>query len=96
MTWSTVETAMWSSIEQAVSIICACLPTLRPLFRRLYSSTAHNSENANSYHTEPRGKTTSNNITLSQFTNSGDADSTAGFARLSNHYDNDDGDDDEQ
>lgn len=81
---------MWSSIEQAVSIIITCLPTLRPLFRRFYSSTTRNSEQPNSYHTEPRGKTTSNNITLSQFTNSGEADSTAEFARLSNEYDSDD------
>ncbi|RAO66601.1 uncharacterized protein BHQ10_002613 [Talaromyces amestolkiae] len=97
MTWSTVETAMWSSIEQAVSIICTCLPTLRPLFSRFHRSTTSSSEQSNNYPTEPRGKTSSNNITLSQFTNSGEGDSTAEFARLSDHYDNDGDDvDDEQ
>ncbi|EED15720.1 conserved hypothetical protein [Talaromyces stipitatus ATCC 10500] len=44
MTWSTVPTATWSSIEQAVSIICTCLPTLRPLFTSFYGSTSSNSK----------------------------------------------------
>lgn len=26
---------MWSTVEQSVGIICACLPVLPPLFRRL-------------------------------------------------------------
>ncbi|EEA22418.1 conserved hypothetical protein [Talaromyces marneffei ATCC 18224] len=89
-TWSTVETAMWSSIEQAVAIICMCLLTLRPLFRRFYGSTTSKPKQENDFHTETRCKTTGNNITLSQFTNSGEPDGTAGFARLSNIYDIDD------
>ncbi|KAJ5372315.1 hypothetical protein N7517_004321 [Penicillium concentricum] len=35
-TYTSVGPATWSSVEQSVGIICACLPTLRPLFRRLY------------------------------------------------------------
>ncbi|KAJ5780667.1 hypothetical protein N7457_005827 [Penicillium paradoxum] len=38
-TFSNVNPATWSSVEQSVGIICACLPTLRPLFRRLYGSS---------------------------------------------------------
>ncbi|KAJ4394474.1 hypothetical protein N0V93_003692 [Gnomoniopsis smithogilvyi] len=30
-TYTTVDTAMWSSIEQSIGIVCTCLPTLRPL-----------------------------------------------------------------
>lgn len=32
-TYTTVDTATWSSVEQSVGIICTCLPTLRPLLR---------------------------------------------------------------
>lgn len=32
-TYTTIDTATWSSVEQSVAIICACLPTLMPLFR---------------------------------------------------------------
>ncbi|KAJ5154273.1 uncharacterized protein N7500_009712 [Penicillium coprophilum] len=35
-TYTSIGPATWSSVEQSVGIICACLPTLRPLFRRLY------------------------------------------------------------
>ncbi|OQE37327.1 hypothetical protein PENCOP_c010G03362 [Penicillium coprophilum] len=38
-TYTSIGPATWSSVEQSVGIICACLPTLRPLFRRLYGSS---------------------------------------------------------
>ncbi|KAJ5520418.1 hypothetical protein N7463_000871 [Penicillium fimorum] len=38
-TYTSISPATWSSAEQSVGIICACLPTLRPLFRRLYGSS---------------------------------------------------------
>lgn len=28
------DAAIWSTVEVCVAIVCACLPTLRPLFRR--------------------------------------------------------------
>ncbi|KAF3762737.1 hypothetical protein M406DRAFT_18111, partial [Cryphonectria parasitica EP155] len=31
-TYTTIDTATWSSVEQSLGIVCACLPTLRPLF----------------------------------------------------------------
>lgn len=92
MTWSTVETSMWSSIEQALSIICACLPTLRPLFQRLYGSHVGNSNQPNNYVADSRTKTQTNNINLSQFAASEDADSTAELARSPNNDDEIDAD----
>jgi hypothetical protein len=38
-TYTSIGPATWSSVEQSVGIICACLPTLRPLFRRLYGAS---------------------------------------------------------
>lgn len=31
-TYTTIDTAAWSSVEQSLGILCACLPTLGPLF----------------------------------------------------------------
>lgn len=44
MTYVSVNPSTWSSIEQSVGVICACLPTLRPLVRTLYGSSKANSE----------------------------------------------------
>ncbi|KAJ5970944.1 uncharacterized protein N7479_000862 [Penicillium vulpinum] len=38
-TYTSLVPATWSTVEQSVGIICACLPTLRPLFRRFYGAT---------------------------------------------------------
>lgn len=35
---SLVQPAMWTEVEPCVGIICACLPTLRPLFKECTSS----------------------------------------------------------
>ncbi|KAJ5124406.1 uncharacterized protein N7515_008231, partial [Penicillium bovifimosum] len=35
-TYSSLSPATWSSVEQSTGIVCACLPTFRPLFRTLY------------------------------------------------------------
>ena len=40
--------AIWTVIEQALGIVCACLPTTRPLFDRLFTKA----RNANSSGTE--------------------------------------------
>ncbi|KAH7082002.1 hypothetical protein BKA63DRAFT_589914 [Paraphoma chrysanthemicola] len=51
--WDTSSTAYWSTVELNVGILCACLPTLRPLLRkiapRLLGSTGGRSENYNSH-----------------------------------------------
>ncbi|KAH8758528.1 hypothetical protein F5882DRAFT_480263 [Hyaloscypha sp. PMI_1271] len=36
VTYSLVDTYVWSSVETSVGVICACLPTLRPLFTKLF------------------------------------------------------------
>jgi hypothetical protein len=38
-TYDSVVPSTWSSIEQSVGIICACLPTIRPLLRWLTGSS---------------------------------------------------------
>ena len=47
-TYTSIGPETWSSIEQSVGIICACLPTLRPLFRRLYGPSGISSDGATS------------------------------------------------
>ncbi|MDI1490430.1 MAG: hypothetical protein OHK93_001633 [Ramalina farinacea] len=38
ITYTIVQPSIWTTIEQSTGIICACLPTLRPLFGRLLNS----------------------------------------------------------
>ena len=47
-TYKNIEPATWSSIEQSVGIICACLPTLRPFFRWLYGTSRKSTRNRDS------------------------------------------------
>ncbi|KAJ5816708.1 hypothetical protein N7447_008941 [Penicillium robsamsonii] len=47
-TYTSISPATWSSVEQSMGIICACLPTLRPLFRRFYGSSRAASSIGNS------------------------------------------------
>ncbi|KAK6837706.1 hypothetical protein P875_00064969 [Aspergillus parasiticus SU-1] len=37
-TWSVAPVFVWSCVEPSIGIVCACLPTLSPLFRRWWSS----------------------------------------------------------
>lgn len=37
LTWIVGEVFIWSSIEPCIGILCACLPTLHPLFRSIVS-----------------------------------------------------------
>ena len=30
---------MWSTVEQSIGVICACLPTLRPLFGKIFANS---------------------------------------------------------
>ncbi|KAJ6087144.1 hypothetical protein N7467_006058 [Penicillium canescens] len=38
-TYTSIDPSTWSSVEQSGGIICACLPTLRPLIRRFLGSS---------------------------------------------------------
>lgn len=51
-TYVSVVPSTWSSIEQSVGIICACLPTLRPLLRWLTGSSASSIRNRDSSSSE--------------------------------------------
>ncbi|KAJ5909579.1 hypothetical protein N7504_004222 [Penicillium tannophilum] len=46
--YKNIEPSTWSSVEQSVGIICACLPTLRPLFRWLSGSLRKGTKNRDS------------------------------------------------
>lgn len=72
---------MWSTIEQSIGIICACLLTYQPLFRRMFSKSAGSS--ANAYVQRKSSKVIGmNNLSLKSHSKaSGDA-SNAGFSRL--------------
>ncbi|GAB1202905.1 hypothetical protein APSETT445_001529 [Aspergillus pseudonomiae] len=37
-TWTVAPVFVWSCVEPSIGIVCACLPTLSPLFRRWWSS----------------------------------------------------------
>ncbi|KAJ5766595.1 uncharacterized protein N7511_004211 [Penicillium nucicola] len=45
-TYTNVDSSAWSSIEQSLGIICACLPTLRPLIRRFSRSSGSSTASA--------------------------------------------------
>lgn len=80
-TYSTINTATWSSVEQSVGIVCACLPTLRPLFRQLYGT----SRNGTSDSAGSRARSATIRLSNMGTARSTDHDgsSTVGFARLS-------------
>lgn len=44
-TYSTVGTVTWSAVEQGLGIVCACLPTVRPLFGFLYHNSSKSGTN---------------------------------------------------
>ncbi len=41
ITYTIVSASIWTTIEQSLGIICACLPTTRPLFGRLLHNIKH-------------------------------------------------------
>ena len=51
LTDSDADAATWSTVEVCVAIVCACLPTLRPLFRRKPSTSAPSSKDYHQKHT---------------------------------------------
>ena len=82
-TYSTVGTVTWSSIEQGLGIVCACLPTLRPLFGFLYPSrTRSGNTNSSGIGMDTLSGKTPNMTTTKNSAWADDSASTAGFARL--------------
>ena len=38
ITWNYINAGIWSAVEPSVAVMCACLPSLRPLFSVLYET----------------------------------------------------------
>ena len=75
-----VNVSIWSTIEQSIGIICACLITYRPLLARMRGKTySRTTENLAS-----QGETSKSAVEMSN-RRFGDAD-TAHFARLSEDH----------
>lgn len=53
ITWIMGDVFIWSSVEPCIGILCACLPTLKPLLRHAlhHISIFSSSKNTNSSHT---------------------------------------------
>ncbi|KAJ5811861.1 hypothetical protein N7474_008162, partial [Penicillium riverlandense] len=64
LTWNQSNSFIWSSVEPCIGITCACLPTLRPLVRRIFpnwlesdrqgGSTGQSYKSSTSYHYSDR------------------------------------------
>lgn len=82
----TITTAViWTVVEQSLGIICACLPTLRPLLSRIGLFTIKTTHASNSKNTNSRSGAAIGLSNLSSrpgFRPSIDVSSNAGFARL--------------
>ena len=81
-TYSTVGTVTWSSIEQGLGIVCACLPTLRPLFGFLYHNRTKSGNTSSSIGMDTFNGKTSTVVTSKKHAWADDSGSTVGFARL--------------
>ncbi len=88
-TYSGVGSMTWSIVEQGIGIVCACLPTLRPVVSCLYTrgSKNHSKEGSSGIGMEnyQSGTVHSENTTpgKSAFKPAAyDSESTVGFARL--------------
>ena len=82
-TFSTVGTVTWSSVEQGLGIVCACLPTLRPLFSFLYSNrTKSGNTNSNGIGMDTYSGKSPHVASVNHSGWGDDTGSTVGFARL--------------
>ena len=81
--YTLVTASIWTTIEQSIGIICACLPTTRPLFGRLL----HNIKHSTGHDTGSHKVAHSSEIPLPHYASrpatDGSFDTTRdGFARL--------------
>ena len=86
-TYSGVGSMTWSIVEQGIGIVCACLPTLRPLFQYVNPhSNKDKSRNSSSIGMDNlRSGTVRSDIATgakSPWQPACDSESTVGFARL--------------
>lgn len=85
VTYTIVDASIWSTIEQSVGIICACLLTYQPLFRRIFSKPRGYSDNPYT------GRTPSKAVRMlhlsSESASKGPRDvGNAGFSRLDEEH----------
>lgn len=86
-TYSGVGSMTWSQVEQGIGIVCACLPTLRPLMSYITPSRSRsNTKNSSSIKMDNyRSGTARSEIgtgAKSPWKPTSDSESTVGFARL--------------
>lgn len=85
VTYSTVNTIVWSIVEQGIGIVCACLPTMRPLLIRILSGRLQTtSEEMGSFGILPDPATNYEpdvDILRSVFEPAQNSENTIGFAR---------------
>ncbi|KXG50591.1 uncharacterized protein PGRI_043580 [Penicillium griseofulvum] len=77
--YSIMEAATWTFVEPCVGIICACLPTMRPLLRSLFSSFSWSTENSKD---APVGR----NYGMQRMTRSGKTNEEAWGDRFDDEY----------
>ena len=77
ITYTIVPVSMWNSMEQSIGIICACLPTTRPLFGRLL----HNFRHASGRNEKPHIAGYATSIPLAHYSSRRAADGPTGRAR---------------
>ena len=75
--YTTVLTSIWTSVEQSLGIVCACLPVLRPLFHRDFFTPVSKSKA-----TSLTGNTATSNLNLTHKWGSSGERGITGFARL--------------
>lgn len=83
VTWNYVDAAIWSAAEPAMSVIAACLPSLRPLVALIWKASHRGPSLMNS--TKSAQATTSSGSSRTIWpgrTNKEDVDKIGGFTRL--------------
>ncbi|KAL8934423.1 MAG: hypothetical protein Q9216_005923 [Gyalolechia sp. 2 TL-2023] len=85
ITFTIVDASIWSTIEQSVGIICACLLTYQPLFRRLFAKVRGYSDKFDSENAPSRAISMQPWRSKSAANVSGDPGS-AGFSRLNEKH----------
>ena len=76
ITYTIVSASIWTTIEQSIGIICACLPTTRPLFGKLLQEVKQHSGGSSS---DRHATKTTATMNLSKGTKGGEGDESRDF-----------------
>ncbi|KAI9846710.1 MAG: hypothetical protein M1837_003765 [Sclerophora amabilis] len=78
VTWNTVEFHIWTTVEPTIAVVCACLPTLKPIFfwgkARVKGST---DASASKSFSKSRSGSFSKNTWPESFSHNSDTDATS-------------------